>query len=81
MSGQRSGDSGIWAQVAMVSGLGLVFFSSIAGGYFLGWLVDRWLGTAPIFALILGGLGMAVGLVEVLKMIKQAEKRDSGNGD
>jgi len=64
----------------MVSGLGLVFFTSIAGGYFLGWLLDRWLGTAPLFGLILAGVGMAVGLVEVLKIIKRAEKRDSGNG-
>ena len=67
--------------MAMVSGLGLVFFSTIAGGYFLGWLLDRWLGTTPLFGLILAGLGMAAGLVEVLKMIKRAEKRGSGNGN
>jgi F0F1-type ATP synthase assembly protein I len=71
----------VWAQVGAVSGLGFVLFASIGGGYFLGWLLDRWLGTAPIFALILAGLGLAGGLIEVLQILKRVEKRGSaGDG-
>jgi F0F1-type ATP synthase assembly protein I len=69
----------MWAQVVMVSGLGFVLFASIGGGYFLGWLVDRWLGTAPIFGLILAGLGMVGGLIEILQIMKRVEKRAGGN--
>jgi len=60
----------------MVSGLGFVLFAGIGGGFFLGWLVDRWLGTAPIFGLILAGLGLAGGLIEILQIMKRVEKHD-----
>jgi F0F1-type ATP synthase assembly protein I len=71
----------MWAQVGLVSGLGFVLFAGIGGGYFLGWLVDRWLGTAPIFGLILAGLGLAGGLIEVLQIMKRVEKRAGGDND
>ena len=65
----------------MVSGLGFVLFAGIGGGYFLGWLVDRWLGTAPIFALILAGMGLAGGLIEILQIMKRVEKSAGGNNN
>jgi F0F1-type ATP synthase assembly protein I len=79
MSTGRGGQSELLAQVGMVSSLGFVLFASIGGGYFLGWLVDRWLGTAPIFALILAGLGLAGGLIEILQIMKRVEKRADGD--
>jgi F0F1-type ATP synthase assembly protein I len=60
-------------------GLGFVLFGGIGGGYFLGWLVDRWLHTSPVFGLIFGCVGLAGGLIEVLQIMKRAEKSD-GNG-
>jgi len=79
VSERRSEQSDLWAQVGMVSGLGFVLFASIGGGYFLGWLMDRWLGTAPIFGLVLAGLGLAGGLIEILQIMKRVEKRAGGN--
>lgn len=79
MSARRNDLSDVWAQVGLVSGLGFVLFAGIGGGFFLGWLVDRWLGTAPIFALILAGLGLAGGLIEVLQIMKRVEKRAGRN--
>lgn len=79
MSERRSEQSDLWAQVGMVSGLGFVLFASIGGGYFLGWLMDRWLGTAPIFGLVLAGLGLEGGLIEILQIMKRVEKRAGGN--
>lgn len=81
MSAQRSDQSDFWQTVSIYSGLGFVFFGSIGGGYLLGWLVDRWLRTSPIFALILAGLGLAGGLIEILQILRRVEKRESGNGD
>jgi F0F1-type ATP synthase assembly protein I len=79
VSARRSDQSDLWQTVGAVSGLGFVLFASIGGGYFLGWLVDRWLGTAPIFGLILAGLGLAGGLMEILQILKRVEKRAGRN--
>ena len=78
--GQKD-QSGAWAQVGLVSGLGFVLFGSIGGGFFLGWLLDRWLGTAPIFALIMAGVGMAGGLIEILQIMKRVEKNGGGDNN
>ena len=74
-------DSKLWAQVGLVSSLGFVLFGAIIGGYFLGWLLDRWLGTAPIFELLLAGVGLAGGLIEVLQIMKRVEKDDGGDAN
>lgn len=79
MSARRSEESDLWEHVALFSGLGFVLFSCIGGGYLLGWLLDRWLHTAPIFGLIGGGLGLAGGVIELLQILKRVEKRDRGN--
>jgi F0F1-type ATP synthase assembly protein I len=75
----RIKQSDVWRQVAIASGLGFVLFASIGGGYLLGWLLDRWLGTAPILGLIVAGIGMAGGLIEILQIMKRVEK--SGRGE
>ena len=79
MSSLRTGDPEVWKQVALVSGLGFVLFASIGGGYLLGWLLDRKLGTSPIFAVIIAGVGLAGGLVEVLRVMKRAEREGGGD--
>jgi len=81
VSARRSDQYDVWRQVGAVSGLGFVLFACIGGGYFLGWLVDRWLGTTPIFALIVAGLGLAGGLIEILQILKRVEKRDRDNNN
>ena len=84
MSGPAGKPSDGWAQVAMYSSLGFVLAGSIAGGYALGWLLDRWLGTTPILALVFGFVGVAGGLIEILRILERWEKRagrnDSSNG-
>jgi len=73
---RRNDQTNLWAQVGLVSGLGFVLFASIGGGFFLGWVVDRWLGTLPIFSLILAGLGLAGGLIEILRIMARVERHD-----
>ena len=79
MSARRSDQSDLWEHVALFSGLGFVLFGCIGGGCLLGWLLDRRLGTLPIFTLVGGCLGLAAGLVELLRILKRVEKRDRGN--
>jgi len=46
----------------------------VVGGVF-GYLLDRWLGTKPVFLLILGGLGFYAGVRDVLRRLGK-----DGNG-
>jgi len=51
----------------------------IGGG--LGWLLDRRLHTSPALTLVLGALGFAGGLWDILKRLTRAEKnQEKGNG-
>jgi F0F1-type ATP synthase assembly protein I len=45
----------------------------VAGG--LGYLLDRWLHTAPLFLLILGFAGFGLGLRNMLKMANSLDKK------
>jgi ATP synthase protein I len=49
--------------------VGSQFVSALLAGGFLGWLVDRWLGTAPFGLLILLLLGFVVGLIGLKKVM------------
>ncbi len=49
------------------------------GGALLGWLLDRWLGTAPWLLLVLMFAGFAVGTMNVLRISRTAG-RDPGEG-
>ena len=54
--------------------------SALLVGAGLGWLLDRWLHTTPILSLILGVLGFAAGLWDILRQLAKEERRESGNG-
>jgi ATP synthase protein I len=53
--------------IAMELPFTLVGAILLAGG--LGWLVDHWLHTKPIFMLIFGGLGFIGGVREVIRRL------------
>lgn len=69
----------MWGQVAYYAGLGFILPAGGVAGYLAGWLLDRWLGSAPWAGLAGAFLGAAVGFMEVLQVLKRAEK--NGNGD
>ena len=64
-----------WAQVAFYSSLGFILPAATVGGYILGWGLDQWLHTGPGLAILLGLLGAAAGIYEVLKIVMRAERR------
>ncbi|HTV58062.1 MAG TPA: AtpZ/AtpI family protein [Verrucomicrobiae bacterium] len=56
--------------VTLVAGV-LVF-----GG--IGYFVDRWLKTGPVFLLVLGAAGFGLGLWKILQKLSRMEKDDGG---
>ena len=62
-------DSGKLAVVLQLVGIGWYVAISIGGGAFGGLLLDRWLDVAPLFTLLGLGLGIAVGVFGMVRML------------
>ena len=61
-------------QTALALELPFTIVGAVLVGGVLGYFADQWLHTHFIFTLILGGLGFAGGLREVLRRLAQSEK-------
>ena len=57
---------GMAKQFALAMDLPIVLVAAILVGGFLGWLLDKWIHTAPIFMIVLGGLGFFAGIREIM---------------
>jgi ATP synthase protein I len=55
--------------------LPVLMVSAIVVGGTFGYFLDRWLGTKPVFLLILGGVGFYAGVRDVLRRLGK-----DGNG-
>jgi ATP synthase protein I len=69
---ERAKDASNQATAAME--LPFVLVSAVVVGGLLGYFLDRWLHTKPVFLLILGGIGFFAGVRDVLRRV-------SGSGD
>jgi ATP synthase protein I len=58
-------------RLAELSSIGLLLPSSIAVGLFIGYLLDRWLGTAPWLLLVFTVLGVVSGLLSLFRALKK----------
>jgi len=78
------GPRSLWALVGLYTSLGFILPASAAVGFGLGWLLDRWLHTSPLFAILTSLVGVGAGVREILQIVTRAEKSegtdDSGNG-
>lgn len=45
--------------------------AGLAGGALIGWVVDRWAGTSPLFLLLLMALGIGVAFRNIIRLSKQ----------
>src|SRR3989442_14767349 len=55
--------------------LGINFSGTIAGGAVVGWMIDRWLGSAPWALLTCTVLGLVGGLVGLVQALRRLERR------
>jgi F0F1-type ATP synthase assembly protein I len=69
----------LWAQVGFYSSLGFVLPAAVVVGCAIGWYLDRRLHASPILTVVMGFLGAAAGVFELLRILKRAEK--DGDGD
>jgi F0F1-type ATP synthase assembly protein I len=67
----RKGHSRFTQQFAVAMELPFLLVGTTLTGGFFGYLLDRWLKTAPVFVLVLGALGFCAGLREMLRRMKK----------
>lgn len=60
-----------------VSGMGMELTGSIVGMALLGWLVDRWQGTSPLWTLVLLGVGMVGGGYNFLRSARAISRAEA----
>jgi len=61
------------SQTALAMELPFTIVGAVLLGGLLGYFLDQWLHTKMIFALVLGALGFAGGLKEVLRRLAQSD--------
>lgn len=61
MSKQTTDDGSFSRTAWRLSGLGIEFVAGIAGFGLIGWLIDQWRGTMPLWTLIGAALGLIGG--------------------
>ena len=72
MTAEKKKQSPVQMPVAGLALAGRVATELVAGiavGTFLGWLIDRWLETTPVFMLILFFLGAAGGFMNIWRLL------------
>lgn len=50
-------------------GVGTLLTSMVLAGFLLGYVLDNWLDTSPIFMFVLGCLGFVGGILRVYKLL------------
>jgi ATP synthase protein I len=53
--------------------LGVELVAGVAVGGFIGWALDRFLGTAPVLMVLFFGLGAAAGIMNVVRTAKRMQ--------
>ena len=61
------------SQAALAMELPFTIVGAVLLGGVLGYFLDHWLHTKVVFTLVLGGLGFAGGLKEVLRRLAQSD--------
>jgi len=55
-----------------LSTIGLAFVLALVMGFWIGDQLDKWLGTTPLFTIVFFFLGLAAGILNVFRIVKQA---------
>ncbi|RPJ82677.1 MAG: F0F1 ATP synthase assembly protein I [Acidobacteria bacterium] len=65
---QRSSSS--LGSLGALSAVGIAFVLAVVFGFLIGYVLDGWLGTSPLFIILFFFLGLAAGIVNVIRTAK-----------
>ncbi len=64
--------------IGALSAVGIAFVLAVLFGFLIGYALDRWLGTTPLFIIVFFFIGIAAGIVNVVRTanaVSREEKR------
>jgi len=61
--------------------LSIDLVAAVAVGTGIGWLLDRWLGTLPLFLILFFFFGVAAGFLNVIRVARKMEEQDAQRAD
>lgn len=59
-----------------LSAVGIAFVLAVVFGFLIGFVLDRWLGTSPLFIIVFFFFGLAAGIVNVIRTAKAVSEED-----
>lgn len=62
-------------QGLLLIGVGTILTSMVVAGFLLGYAVDVWADTRPVFMLVFGALGVVGGFLRVFKLLVRPDTR------
>jgi F0F1-type ATP synthase assembly protein I len=78
--GPNQGPADWIRQLALALDLPFFLLATVAGGGFLGYLLDNWLHTTPWLMLLMGLLGFIAGMRGILQSLARRGGTPSGRG-
>ena len=57
---------------------GIEVLAGVAGGVLIGWALDRWLGTGPLFLILFFLLGSAAGVLNCWRFLRRMQNQGGG---
>lgn len=59
----------------LLIGVGTMLTSMVVAGFLLGYAVDAWADTKPVFMLLLGGLGLVGGFIKTWQLLVRSDPK------
>ena len=60
-----------------LSAVGIAFVLAVVFGFMIGYFLDRWLGTTPLFIIVFFFLGVAAGIVNVVRTANAVTREEN----
>jgi len=60
-----------------LSAVGIGFVLAVMMGFGIGYLLDRWIGTSPLFTIVFFFFGLAAGIVNVVRTAARVGRDES----
>ncbi len=59
-----------------LSAVGIAFVLAVGIGFLVGYWLDRWLGTSPLFTLLFFFFGLVAGIVNVVRTVNAVDREE-----